>query len=122
MAQDNNSIKWNNWNSLAKNKKLTETLELTYTLFKSGKTFEEILNLRNFKQDTLERQFIELIAKGIIDARDIIDETKFEKIKNIIEIDKPKSLSEIKNKLPSNFTWFEIKCTLAYFNSFPKRK
>ena len=122
MAQDNNSIKWNNWNSLAKNKKLTETLELTYTLFKSGKTFEEILNLRNFKQDTLERQFIELITKGIIDARDIVDENKFEKIKNIIEIDKPKSLSEIKNKLPSNFTWFEIKCTLAYFNSFPKRK
>ncbi|MCA9460097.1 MAG: helix-turn-helix domain-containing protein [Nanoarchaeota archaeon] len=52
----------------------------------------------------------------------MIDENKFEKIKNFIENYKPQSLSEIKNKLPSDFTWFEIKCTLAYFNSFPKRK
>lgn len=120
MVQDNNSIKWNEWNSLTKNKKFTQTLELTYNLFKSGKTFNEILNLRNFKQDTLERQFVELITKGIIDVRDIIDERKFEKIKNIIELEKPQSLSEIKDKLSLEITWFEIKCSLAYFSLFSK--
>lgn len=115
-----NSLKWNEWNKKSKNKKLTQTLKQTFNLFINGADIEFIAKKRDFKIETVERQIIELITKSLIDVKDVISETKFNLIYSKISSNKFNNLKEIKDILPEDISWFEIKCTLAYFNSLPE--
>ncbi len=116
---DKSSSKWINWNYEKKKKKLTETLELTFTLFKQNKSIEEIAKEREFKLQTVEYQIIELITLGFIPISELVDETRQKKILEVIDSKIPESLKLIKEKLPENYSYFQIKCVLAELNRNP---
>ncbi len=117
MSDENRSIGWINWNKNFKNKKLTTTLQITYDLFQEGKKISEIMKIRQFKQDSVERQIIELITLGLIDVDKVIGIEKRKLIFNNITKKNITILSEIKLGLPENISWFEIKCVIAHINS-----
>ena len=104
---------WSNWNLEFKNKELTSTLKETLNLFLNGKTIKEITQIRDYKQDTIERQIIKLITKSFININQVINNKK-NIIKAIDEVGL--NLSNIKSQIPEA-SWFEIKCTIAYLNS-----
>jgi len=118
----NEDIGWINWNSKIKEKKLTPTLKNTYDLFIKGYKIPEISLKRNFKEETTQKQIIELIKKSMINIDDVIEKKKRKEILKIIEEKIIYKLSEIKSLLPTEISWFEIKCILAYINSFPTKQ
>lgn len=113
------TIGWVNWNREFKKKGLTPTLENTYNLFKEGNSIITVAKKRGFKQESIERQIVELITMEMIDVNDVLEKAKLKKIISVIDADNINNLSKIKEKLSDNESWFEIKCTLAYINSIP---
>lgn len=117
MSEENRTIGWVNWNKAFKQKKLTQTLQLTYDLFSQGKSIQEIMVLRGHKQDSIERQIIELITLSLINVDEVIGVEKRKLIFKNISKDNIDKLSQIKDILQEKATWFEIKCVLAHINS-----
>ena len=111
--------KWLKWNEEKKKKKLTETLELTYNLFLKGHSIKKIARLREFKIQTVEYQIIELVTMSFLDVDDLVNIRKKEKILSKLDKKSLKSLKVLKEKLPENISYFEIKCVLASLNTQP---
>lgn len=109
---------WIDWISKIKRKKLTLTLEKTLNLFESNKTIKQIAKIREFKIETIEKQIIELISMGFIFVIDVIGKDKFETIHNLINETQIYSISKLKEMLKDNYSYFEIKCVLAYISLF----
>ncbi len=117
MSEDKRTIGWKNWNSNFKRKKPTATLSITLELFNYGKNIEDIMRIRQFKRDSVERQIIELITMGHIFVDDVIGTEKREKIQESINEENIDKLSDIKEIVGEDFSYFEIKCTIAHINS-----
>lgn len=109
---------WIDWISKIKRKKLTLTLEKTLNLFESNKTIKQIAKIREFKIETIEKQIIELISMGFIFVIDVIGKDKFETIHNLINETQIYSISKLKEMLGEDYSYFEIKCVLAYISLF----
>jgi len=112
---------WATWNLKAKEKKLTDTLRLTLTYFQKGLTIQQIAKKRKLKQDTIERQIIELITKGFLYIGNVLGEEKTIKILNFIKEENIHSLKKIYEDLDQEFTYFQIKATIAYLNIEPRK-
>ena len=117
MSEENKNIGWINWNKSFKKKTLTPTLQVTYDLFKEGKSISEMMKLRGFKQDSIERQIIELITLSLINVDEVIGISKRKLIFANITKENRDKLSSIKEKLEDTISWFEIKCVIAHINS-----
>lgn len=93
-----------------------ESEEKTFELFSEGKTIEEIAKERNLAVSTIYTHLYKLIVNNYLSSSDIIPE---EKISGIMKIyrqfnDEPK-LKELKEKLPENISYEEIRCVVADF-------
>lgn len=110
---------WMKWNHSKKRKKLTDTLEITNNLFFEKLTIPQIAKKRHFKLQTVEYQIIELITLGYIYLGDVVDDELAHQILDTFEHEVPESLIQIKEKLPENITYFQIKCVLASINNQP---
>ena len=113
------SQSWLDWNYEKKKKKLTETLELTLKLFKKGDSIELIAKKRNFKLESVQYQIIELIAMSFINISYFLTSDNLREIDDIIEKKRPKNLKELREYLNEKFSFFELKCYLAYLNQIP---
>lgn len=112
---------WIDWNLKAKEKALTQTLNETLQLFLQKKSPEEISKIRDYKLDTIQRQIIELITMSFINIEDVVEKNRFKKIENLIEKKQIIKLSEIKENLSEDISYFEIKATIASINSIAKK-
>lgn len=88
------------------------TKELTYVMFTEGKTIQEIAKERNLAVSTIEGHMAEFVEKGIIEVSKLIASERVEKILSIAtdEI----SLSVVKQKLPSDYSFGEIRLVTAH--------
>ena len=110
---------WMKWNQTKKQKKLTETLQITKNLFFEHLTVSQIAKKRHFKEQSVEFHIVELITLGYIYLGDLVDDELAHKILDTFDEHPPESLIEIKNKLPEEITYFQIKCVLASINNQP---
>ena len=109
------SSHWLEWCKEYKKTAYTETLELTHKFFEQGLTIKKIAKKREVKSETIERQIIALIVKGLIHVNDVIKKKVKKEILEILETNSITTLSEIKNLVSENISWFEIKCVIASF-------
>lgn len=86
----------------------------TYNLYMSGKTIQEIVNLRGLTQATIEKHLIDCYKDGMeIDLEKEIH-TQYEKeICNMIHFMKGALLRDIKAALPYEVTYFDINYYIA---------
>lgn len=86
----------------------------TYNLYMSGKTIQEIVNLRGLTQPTVEKHLIECFKDGMeIDLEKEVH-TQYEKeICNMIHFMKGALLRDIKAALPYEVTYFDINYYIA---------
>ena len=86
----------------------------TYSLFKNGKSIEEIGEERGLAISTIYEHFYRLVLNNYISNSEIVSEEKIKKILNACEkfSTKPK-LKEVKEMLPEDISYGEIKCVLA---------
>jgi len=88
------------------------TAEITYELYKQGKTIDQIANTRNLVTGTIEGHLAQYVEKGIIPIHDLVEEKKVKEIMAVLESEAV-GLSEIKSKLPKSYSYGEIKLVIA---------
>lgn len=117
MDIDTSKSGWAKWNKKTKEKRLSETVAYTLQLFKNGFSTKQIMAERDFKQDSVERQLIELITKNCIEISEIIDEETHKQILDVLKGKDLSTLKPIKEELGEEISWFQIKCVIASINS-----
>ncbi len=91
----------------------TDTRRVSYSMFKQGKTIVEIAEERNLNSGTIESHLSYYIASGEILIDDLVDKHKEEAIKKAAEIFGRDSLRILKENLPEEISYGEIRMVLA---------
>jgi hypothetical protein len=96
----------------------TDTKNVSFNLFKEGKTIEQIALNRNMTIGTIESHLSYFVGLGEIDISTIVSSSKLEQIKSSVEKFGLASTKEIKESLPEHFTYGEIRMVVASLKSF----
>jgi hypothetical protein len=91
----------------------TPTAQISYELYRKGKTIPEIADERGFVTSTIEGHLAQYVEKGDLDVTELLSEKKLKKIMEKYEKGLINS-SEIKSSLGDNFSYSEIKLGLAF--------
>ena len=91
----------------------TPTAEISYEMYKEGKSIKVIAEERGLVEGTIESHLAHYVEKGLLDVNDFLKPTKLKAIMKCFAQGMTKS-GEIKTALPDSYTWGEIKMGLAY--------
>ncbi|MBO3700423.1 helix-turn-helix domain-containing protein [Roseivirga sp. E12] len=97
-----------------KKKDKTPTAEISFNLYKEGKTIEEIAEARSLVPSTIESHLCQYVETGDIDPFEIVDK---EKLNNILSLITPETSGsgEIKAQLGDEYSWGEVKMGIVYY-------
>jgi len=98
----------------SKKKDKTPTAEISYRLFKEGKSIDEIAEIREFVPSTIEGHLCQYIAGGAIAIAEVMDAEKLKNIEKCRDMGMEK-LSEYKTALDDSYSYGEIKMAMAHF-------
>ena len=91
----------------------TPTNIISFNLFKEGKSIAEIAKERNFAITTIEGHLVPFVAKGELDINKMVSEEKQLLIKEAIKIYGSESFKTLKENLPEDVTYGEIRMVMA---------
>jgi hypothetical protein len=91
----------------------TPTNILSFNLFKEGKSIAEIAKERNFAVTTIEGHLATFVAKGELDINKMVSQEKQLLIKEAIKIYGSESFKTLKENLPEDVTYGEIRMVTA---------
>ncbi len=104
-----------------KNKDKTPTAEISFKLFKDGKTIEEIAQERGFVTGTIEAHLSQYVELGELDVFELVDKQKMTNILSLIDENTTGS-GEVKAKLGDEYTWGEVRLAMAHYRSTKTQK
>jgi hypothetical protein len=91
------------------------TTEITYQMWKEGKSIEEIAKERVFTTSTIEGHFEKLIEEEKVDIGDVIDKATFDKIMAAFEaLPDAEGTKPIKEHLGDEISFGQIKMVMGY--------
>jgi len=96
-----------------------ETRQLTYELFKSGKSIVEIARERAMAVSTIESHLADAVAAGHLNIHAVVEETKIKKLSALIQEHPDYTLKALKDVLGEEFNYGEIRMILASFRTDP---
>lgn len=102
-------------------KEKIDTKKVTFDLYKEGKTIKEIATERSFATTTIEGHLAHYVGLGLIDVKEFVEVEKMKIIIDALNKLDTNLLSEIKHHLGEDFSYPEIKCTLAYYQNSNKK-
>lgn len=91
------------------------TKEISYNMYKEGKSIEEIAKERGFAVTTIEGHLAHYVAIGKIDAEEFVGAEKIEKIIEVARKIDETGLGPIKHALGDDYSYAEIRIALAKF-------
>ncbi|MDP4282845.1 MAG: helix-turn-helix domain-containing protein [Bacteroidota bacterium] len=91
----------------------TNTKTISFNLFKEGKTIEEIAKERKFSVTTIESHLAAFVASGEIHIDKMVSKEKQELIKEAIKIHGTSGTKNLKEVLPENVSYGEIRMVIA---------
>ncbi len=94
-------------------KEKIDTKQLTFDLYKQGKTIEEIAVLRNFAITTIEGHLAYFVATGQLNAADFISQKKIDDILKVAQKLNTTSLKLIKAEMSASYSYADIKFAMA---------
>lgn len=92
----------------------TPTAEISFKLYKAGKTIEEIAKERELVTGTIEGHLSQYIQKGELDPYEVVDKQKLDNIMTLIGPE-TQGMNDIKAKLGSEYTYGEVKVAMAWY-------
>ncbi|MCF6352692.1 MAG: helix-turn-helix domain-containing protein [Cyclobacteriaceae bacterium] len=95
----------------------TPTKDISYQMYKEGKTVLEIAKERGFVASTISGHLCEYVASGELEATDFIDTYKLNAIVDVAIKLKSRLASEIKHELGEEYTYADIRIALAHIAS-----
>lgn len=90
-----------------------DTKQISYDLYKSGKTIAEIATERDFAQSTIYTHLTYYVTKGELEATDFVSQEKLNKIMAYFEESKAYGLAEAKAHFNDELNYGELKMGLA---------
>ena len=94
--------------------KISETVMETYNHYKQGKSINQIAELRELAETTIQGHFEQLILNKLVALDEVIDKTKKEEILEALEENDFETLKEIKELLDDSISYGEIRCVRAF--------
>ena len=102
---------WLDWCKEFKKAPFGDTLKETLSMFKKGNSISQIATAREIKVENVERHFVVLIVKGLVHVEDIVSQDKIDEIMRSLKT--KTKLSEVKEEVRDEITYFDIKAVLA---------
>ncbi len=99
----------------SKKEKGPDTKEVSYNLFKKGKTIKEIAVERSFAITTIEGHLAFYVAKGLIDISRFVDKKKVQQVIEASQKLETSNLGPIKKHLGNEFTYSELRFAMASY-------
>ena len=95
-------------------KEKVDTKGLTFKMFREGKTIKEIAAERSLTVGTVENHLAQFVKTGELEVSEVVSTQHQKIIRGIIKsFNKAYSLSDVKNLLPGDYTYAEIKLVIA---------
>jgi len=95
-------------------KEKVDTRAMTYKLFREGKSIQEIAQARSLTVGTIENHLAYFVEQGDMKIGEVVSTQHQKIIRGILKsFDKAYSLSDVKNLLPGDYTYAEIKLVIA---------
>lgn len=95
-------------------KEKVDTRALTFKMFRDGKTLKEIAAERSLTVGTVENHLAHFVEKGELEIGEVVSSQHQKIIRGIVKtFNKAYSLSEVRNLLPNDYTYAEIKLVIA---------
>lgn len=95
-------------------KEKVDTKVLTFKMFRDGKTLKEIAAERSLTVGTVENHLAHFVEQGELEIGEVVSSQHQKIIRGIVKtFNKAYSLSEVKNLLPNDYTYTEIKLVIA---------
>jgi ATP-dependent DNA helicase RecQ len=104
-----------------KAEKLTDTKQQTFELYKTGRTIPQIAAQRELSTSTIETHLAFFIETGELPIDEFVTPEKFSAIEKVVRANGNKVLSPLKEILGDNYSYSEIKMTIAHLNK-PEEK
>ncbi|MDM8101628.1 helix-turn-helix domain-containing protein [Oceanobacillus oncorhynchi] len=96
---------------------LSQTAQFTRRLLKKQHTFEEIIQIRRLKANTILDHFVEIaMHEEAFPFFDYLDSTIYEEIKEVVHKKQTYRLKEIKNNVHPDISYFQIRLALVLYN------
>lgn len=95
-------------------KKKKPTAEVSFELYQSGKSVEEIADERGLVPSTISGHLCQYIETGQVKAVDLLESEKLDQVCDVIKKTKSKLSSEIKAALSDDFSYADIKIAMAH--------
>ncbi len=90
------------------------TREITYEMFCSGMSIEDIAKQRDFTVSTIENHIAYFVAEGMIDIRELVEKETLELVSKTIVTLQTKSLKEVKEAVPEHIPYSDIRFCMAW--------
>lgn len=95
-------------------KEKVDTKALTFKMFRDGKTLKDIAAERSLTVGTVENHLAHFVEQGELEIGEVVSSQHQKIIRGIVKtFNKAYSLSEVKNLLPNDYTYTEIKLVIA---------
>lgn len=94
--------------------RVNESEEKTLEMFNSGKNADEIAKERNLAVSTIYTHFFRLIVNGYLSSHDVVEEEVISKVAEAYrQFKEEPRLKELKEKLPEDISYEQIRCVVA---------
>ena len=95
-------------------KEKVDTRGLTYKMFREGKSIKEIAAERSLTVGTVENHLAHFVKNGELEVSEVVSTQHQKMIRGIVKsFNKAYALSDVKNLLPDDYTYAEIKLVIA---------
>ncbi len=93
-------------------KKRGDTKKESLKLFKAGKSIDEIANQRELNPNTITGHLAHFVPTGEVKITDLISETHYKELKELIPKHKFENLSDLKHQIDDKYTYGELRLVL----------
>ena len=97
----------------------TPSAEVSYNLYKEGRSLADIAIARELAHSTIEGHLSQYVAQGKISAKDLMDEEKLKNILTLINEDTT-GLGEVKAKLGEEYSFGDVRMAMAHYKFLNK--
>jgi hypothetical protein len=98
-----------------------DTKAITYQLYKSGLTIEQIMKERNMVQTTIENHLSYYVSLGLLDIHSFVEKEKIEHIISVAKHLDTLQLGPIKQSLGEEYSYSDIRFVLSYYQNSNKK-
>ncbi len=92
----------------------TPSKMITFNLWKSHKSIQEIAEERALAISTIEGHMAELVGSSHINISELLDSQKIDSIGKILKQSKEMNLADVKRKLPDEISFYEIRAVMNH--------